>query len=155
MFNISRESEFLGKSNGKKWSQIWTFLFENSLKSPLTKKFFSSLFTFEVPFNGLFAPISRSWMSNIFRNLESLGKSNEKKWSQILIFAKMAPNCCDKKSFFVHFFYLFTPFTSFLLPIPEVQCQTPSDFLNPWGKRMERRGLRSENICSSRGIFSN
>ena len=36
------------------------------------------LFTFEVPFNGLFAPTSRSRMSNIFRDSESLGKSNEK-----------------------------------------------------------------------------
>ena len=33
------------------------------------------LFTFEVPFNGLFAPTSRSRMSNIFRDSESLGKS--------------------------------------------------------------------------------
>ena len=33
-----------GKSNGKKWSQIWTFLFENCLKSPRKKKFF--FFTF-------------------------------------------------------------------------------------------------------------
>ena len=41
------------------------------------------LFTFEVPFNGLFAPTSRSRMSNIFRDLESLGESNGKKWSQI------------------------------------------------------------------------
>ena len=38
---------------------------------------------FEVPFNGLFVPTSRSWMSNIFRDLESLGKSNGKKWSKI------------------------------------------------------------------------
>ena len=30
------------------------------------------LFTFEVPFNGLFAPTSRSRMSNIFRDSESL-----------------------------------------------------------------------------------
>ena len=28
------------------------------------------LFTFEVLFNGLFAPTSQSWMSNIFRDLE-------------------------------------------------------------------------------------
>ena len=42
-----------------------------------------SLFTFEVPFNGLFAPTSRSWMSNIFKDSESLGKSIEKKWSNI------------------------------------------------------------------------
>ena len=41
------------------------------------------VFTFEVPFERLFAPISRSRMSNIFRDLESLGKSNGKKWSQI------------------------------------------------------------------------
>ena len=41
------------------------------------------LFSFEVPFNGLFAPTSRSWMSNIFRDSESLGKSNGKKWSHI------------------------------------------------------------------------
>ena len=40
-------------------------------------------FTFEVPFNGLFAPTSQSRMSNIFRDSESLGKSNGKKWSQI------------------------------------------------------------------------
>ena len=42
-----------------------------------------TVFTFEVPFNGLFGPPSRSRMSNIFRDSESLGKSNGKKWSQI------------------------------------------------------------------------
>ena len=41
------------------------------------------LFTFEVPFKRLFSPTSRSRMSNIFRDSESLGKSNEKNWSQI------------------------------------------------------------------------
>ena len=41
------------------------------------------VFTFEVPFKRLFAPTSQSRMSNIFRDSESLGKSNEKKWSQI------------------------------------------------------------------------
>ena len=41
------------------------------------------VFTFEVPFNGLFAPTSRSRMSNSFRDSESLGKSNGKKWSHI------------------------------------------------------------------------
>ena len=44
------------------------------------------LFTFEVPFNGLFAPSSRSRMSNIFRDSKSLGKSNGKKWSNIWTF---------------------------------------------------------------------
>ena len=41
------------------------------------------LFTFEVPFKRLLAPTSQSRMSNIFRDLKSLGKSNGKKWSQI------------------------------------------------------------------------
>ena len=40
-------------------------------------------FTFEVPFNGIFVPTSQSRMSNIFRDSESLGKSNGKKWSII------------------------------------------------------------------------
>ena len=44
MSNIFRDSESVGKSNGKKWSQIWTFLFKNCLKSPRKKKFFSSFF---------------------------------------------------------------------------------------------------------------
>ena len=41
------------------------------------------LFTFQAPFKRLFAPTSRSRMSNIFRDSESFGKSKEKKWSQI------------------------------------------------------------------------
>ena len=44
------------------------------------------VFTFNVPFNGLFAPSSWSRMSNIFRDSESLGKSNKKKWSNIWTF---------------------------------------------------------------------
>ena len=41
------------------------------------------VFTFEVPFKLLFAPTSCCLMSIIFRDSESLGESNEKKWSQI------------------------------------------------------------------------
>ena len=40
MSNIFRDSESLGKSNGKKWSQIWTFLFKTCLKSPRKKSLF-------------------------------------------------------------------------------------------------------------------
>ena len=39
MSNIFRDSKSLGKSNGKKWSHIWTFLFGSCLKSPRKKKF--------------------------------------------------------------------------------------------------------------------
>ena len=43
MSNIFRDSESLGKSSGKKWSHIWTFLFGSCLKLPRRKK---SLFFF-------------------------------------------------------------------------------------------------------------
>ena len=49
----------------------------------LSVRLFDCVFTFEVPFKRLFAPTSLSRMSNIFRDSESLGKSNSKKWSQI------------------------------------------------------------------------
>ena len=111
MSNIFRDSESLGKSNGKKWSQIWTFLFKNCLKSPSKQKVFFftffGLLRFSVFFNCLFAPTSRRRMSNIFRDLESLGKSNGKKWSQIWTF--LFENCLklprQKKLFFLFFFY--------------------------------------------------
>ena len=38
---------------------------------------------FEVLFKRIFAPTSRSQMSKVFRDFESLGKSNGKKWYQI------------------------------------------------------------------------
>ena len=44
------------------------------------------VFTFEVPLKRLFAPTFQSRMSNIFKDLESLGKSNGKKLYQIWIF---------------------------------------------------------------------
>jgi hypothetical protein len=40
MSDIFRDSESLRKSNGKKWSQIGKFLFENCQKSPGKKSFF-------------------------------------------------------------------------------------------------------------------
>ena len=41
MSNIFRDSESLRKSNGKKWSNIWTFLFGSGLKSPRIFFFFA------------------------------------------------------------------------------------------------------------------
>ena len=104
MSNILRDSESLGKSKGKKWSEIWTFLFENCLKSPRKKKVgFLYFFTFEVPFNGVFAPISRSQISNIFRDSESLGKSIGKKWYNIwtFLFGSGLKSPRKKKVFFL------------------------------------------------------
>ena len=69
------------------------------------KVFFFTFFTFEVSFNGLFAPTSRGWMSNIFRDSESLRKSNGKKWSQIwtFLFGIGLKSPRKKKFFFADF----------------------------------------------------
>ena len=109
------------------------------------------LFTFEVPFKRLFAPTSRSRTSNIFRDSESLGKSNGKKWSQMWTF--LFENClklpCKKKFFFFTFlvFFGFRSFlTVFLPPLPEVGCPIFLEIRNPLGKVMERSGLRYEHF---------
>ena len=47
MSNIFRDSESLGKSNGEKWSNIWTFLFGSGLKLPRKKKFFFADFALQ------------------------------------------------------------------------------------------------------------
>ena len=67
------------------------------------KFFFFTFFTFEVLFNGLFAPTSQSGMSNIFRDSESLGKSIGKKWSNIwnFLFGSGLKSPRKKKKFFV------------------------------------------------------
>ena len=105
MSKCFKDSELLGKSNGKKWSQIWTFLFANCLKLPRKKKFFVfTFFTFEVPFNCLFVPTFRSRMSNILRDSKFLGKSNGKKWSNIwTFFWKWSKIAAQKKVFFCWF----------------------------------------------------
>ena len=93
MFKMFIDSEFLGKSNGKKWSQIWKLLLIKGVKLPRKKNWFLGDFclteqdflvlVFLTPFNGLCAPTSRSPIYKLFRFLESLGKSNGKKWSHI------------------------------------------------------------------------
>ena len=113
---------------------------------------FVCLFTFEVPFNGLFAPTSRSRMSNIFRDSESLGKSDGKKWSQIwtLLFQNCLKSLRKKKKFsslFSVFFGFCSFLTVFLPPLPEVGCPIFLGIQNPWGKVMERSGLRYEHFC--------
>ena len=69
---------------------------------------------FLIPFNSLFAPTSWSQMSKHFGFLESFGKSNGKKWSQIkkkLLLIKGAKLPKQKKGFtdflLLHLFSLF------------------------------------------------
>ena len=47
MSKIFRDSESLGKSAGKKWSQKWSFLLESGLKLPLKKVFFCADFALQ------------------------------------------------------------------------------------------------------------
>ena len=108
------------------------------------------LFTFEVPFIGLFAPTSRSRMSNFFRDSESLGKNNGKKWSQMWTFwLRSGLKSQRQKKFFTYNFFLCSLHLSVCLPpLPEVQCLNSLDFPNSWGKLMERSGLRFDYFCS-------
>ena len=112
---------------------------------------FFGLLRFLVFFNGLFAPTSQSWMSNIFKDSESLGKSNGKKWSQIWTF--LFENCLElprKKKFFSSLFSVFFGFRSFLTvflpPLLEVGCPIFCEIRNPWGKVIERSGLTFEHF---------
>ena len=103
----------LGKISGKKWSQIWTFLLKNGLKSPGRKKFFfkdlkKKLLIFEVMFKRIFAPTSQSRMSKMFRDSESLGKINGKKWSQMWTFLlKNGPTSPRRRKKNYGYFFLF------------------------------------------------
>ena len=87
-----------------KASAFWAYAFYKS-KCP-SVCLSVPLFTFEVPFKRLFAPTSRSRMSNIFRDSESLGKSNGKKWSQIWTFlCGKGLKSPRKKKFFFFFWF--------------------------------------------------
>ena len=76
-----------GESNGKKGSHIWTFLLSNGQELLRQNNFFSRtdfpFFTLLNVFLPPSPPPSWSPMSKLFRFVESLGKNNMKKWSQI------------------------------------------------------------------------
>ena len=84
-----------------KASALWADAFYKS--KCLSVCVFVCLFTFEVLFNGLFAPTSQSRMSNIFRDSESLGKSNGKKSSNIWTFLFGSGLKSPHKVFFADF----------------------------------------------------
>ena len=59
-------------------------------------------------------------------------------WPRILLFRVVQIGVKKKKN----------NLTVFLPPLPEVQCPNFLDFQNPWGKVLERSGLRFEDFCS-------
>ena len=118
----------------------------NCLKSQRKKKFFfSHFFTFEVPFNGHFAPISRNRMYNIFRDSESLGKSNGNKWPNIWTFLFGSGLTLPRKK--KYFFLLILPWSTLLWhrcyyphrsrdalsPVCRIFCKTVLIDLSPRG----------------------
>ena len=129
-------------------SDLKIFVWKLSKIAAQKKRFFLTFFTFEVPFNGLFAPTSQSRMSNIIRDSESLDKSNGKKWSQIWTF--LSENCRKsprKKKFFLSLFSLLRyRLTVFSPPLPEVGCPIFLEIRNPLGKVMEKSGLTFEHF---------
>ena len=57
MSKLFRFSESLGKSNAKKWSEIWKLLLIKSVKSPRRKKLFMDVFFFFIC--SLWSPLSK------------------------------------------------------------------------------------------------
>ena len=89
-----------------KASALWADAFYKSKCPPVCPCVCLSVcvFTFEVPFKRLFAPTSRSRMSNIFRDSESLGKVVERSGLSLEHFClKIVRNRRAKKVFFADF----------------------------------------------------
>ena len=110
----TRSSESHGRSIFKA-SALWPDAFYKLKCTSVRPCVYPSvcLFTFEVPFKHLFAPTSRSRMSNIFKDSESVGKSNGKKWSHIWTF--LFENC-EKLPRKTKFFLLILPYKTWWKP---------------------------------------
>ena len=84
MSKIFRYLESLGKSNGKMWSQIWTFFTQKWCKIPRQNFFKTDFCHFSLRLKVFLPPIPEVQRPILFWFSESLGKSNGKKWSQIV-----------------------------------------------------------------------
>ena len=99
MSNLFRNSEFLVKSNRRKWFQIWNFLLKNVVKS---QSVFMDFVICSLRLKDLLPPLPEVrcpfYFFILFKFFESLGKSNGKKWSQIvklvLIKGLKSPTTC-------------------------------------------------------------
>ena len=121
-----------------KASALWANAFYKWKCPCVCVRLFVPVFTYEVPFQRLFAPPSQSRMSKNFRGSKSFGKSIGKKRSQIwkLLLIKGVKSQREKKSLFNGLFSL----TS--------QNPMSKNFWNSWENVMERSGLRFKNFCS-------
>ena len=113
MSKLFRFSKSLGKSNEK----IWQLFLIKGVRSPRQKKvFYIFFFICSLRLNVFFNPTSQSQMSKLFRFLEVLAKSNEKKWPQIwkLLLIKGVKSPLQKK--FICGFFFLTPFKRLFAP---------------------------------------
>ena len=82
-----------------------------------------------------FAPPSRSPKSKKFRFLESLGKSNGAKWSQLSIFLLIkGVKLLRQNKIYVFFFHLFTLFNGIFAPTHRSPMSELFGFSKFWGK---------------------
>ena len=123
------------------------------------------LFHFWGPFKKKIAPTSPSWMSKVFRDYESLGKSNGNKWSQIwkLLLIKGVKLLRKKNCFQTNFALMsrivmvlvfLTPPNGLVPPHPEVQRAKFSDFWNPLGKSNRKKRYQIWKLLLLKGVKS-
>ena len=79
-----RDSESLRKSNGKKWSQIWTFLLKNGQKLPPRKKVKKN-YLCSLHLNVFLPPLPEVQCPNFLDFPNPWGKNNGKNWFHIWI----------------------------------------------------------------------
>ena len=106
---------------------------------------------FEVPFKRLFAPTSRSWMPKIFWDLESLWKSNGKKWSQISTF--FLKICCGEKSF-LNLITFEVPFKRLFVPTSQSRTSKLFRDLESCGESIEKKWSQIWNFVFKNGLKS-
>ena len=95
------------ESNGLRFDFFCSKIVWNRRGKKSFLQIFYHLFT---PLNGLFASVSQSPMSKLFKCSESLGKSNGKKWSQIWTFLLTNGVKLPRRNFFLNRFLSFLPF---------------------------------------------
>ena len=123
-------------------------MFENCLKSPRKKKFFSTLFSVFFGFRSFlmdFLPPLPKVECPIFLEIRNpWGKVFERNGLRYQHFyLKIVENRRAKKVLFSHFFTFEVPFNGLFPPLPKVGCPIFLEIRNPWGKVMERNGLKS------------
>ena len=96
-----------------------------------------------------FSPACWSWISIFFLEIwNPWGKVMERSGPRFEDFLfKNGLKLPRQKNFFLHFFICSLRLNVFFPPLPKVQCPNFLDFRNPWGKPMERSGIRFEYFC--------